>query len=305
MVSLCASVRYILLFSLLTLVLCALSARADDTAAGQKDGDVEEDEAARAAAEEAAAAAVEEEAEEEEDEEGDALDEDADSARYDPESPIHPLSNLPPANKDIHVGHAFQSGMLVDNKTSQGLLTLGEPVKTVIGFSNDAKTPIHVWGVIGSLNHHTHFPTFVQNFSYSVVNYTVPSGKEVSFPYTFTPNAHLDVRPFQLAITVFYEAQGSSGAAIRGHSTTFFNSTMLTQPGSQTMSNATFMLFFVTVVAAVVGAVYLFRNMEDEKKKDVVETGTADTSKNEWLEEHHNMMKTGGGRGKAKGETKH
>lgn len=263
--------------------------------------DSAEDEAARAAAEEdAAAAAVEEDAEEEEDEDGgDALDEDADAARYDPESPRHPLSVLPPSNDDAHVGHAFKSGMSTNPKTSSALLTLGDSVKTVIAFSNQAKTPILVWGAIGSLNNPDNFRIHVQNFTYGLVNRTVEPGHELSFSYSFTPNAHLDVRPFQLAITLFYETQSSMGAALRGHSTTFYNATVETQPGSQTMSNTTFLLFFVTLVAAAGGAAYIFKNMEGEKN-ETVETGTEDNSKNEWLEEHHNLIKTGGGRGKGK-----
>lgn len=261
--------------------------------------DENDDIAAEIAAEEAAAAAVEEAAEDEEDDDADALDEDADSARYDPEI-RHPLSELPSSAPDVYVGHKFIHGLSVDAKTSKDLVTLGETVKTIVAFSNQGRTTYHVWGVMGSLNRDTKFSVHEQNFTYNLVNKSVSTGEELSFSYEFTPNARLDIRPFQLALTMFYEARSSSGNAIRGHSSTFFNSTVLTQPGSQTMSNGVFMLFFFFTVAAAIGAWYVWKNMALTQQKDTVEIGTTDNSKNEWLEEHHNMMTTGGGRAKRK-----
>lgn len=257
-----------------------------------------DDIAAEIAAEEAAAAAVEEAAEDEEDDDADALDEDADSARYDP-TRRHPLSDLPPSSDDVQVGHTFITGISPDNKTSEDTVILGQPIKTVVAFANEGRTALHVWGVMGSLNHHNKFSVYVQNFSYFDVNKTVAPNSELSFTYEFTPNAHLDVRRFQLAITMFYEAQSSSGNAIRGHSSTFFNSTVLTQPGSDTMSNSLFLLFFFVAIAMAVAAWYVWRNLElSAQKSEALETSTIDSSKNEWLEDHHNLTRTGGGRAK-------
>lgn len=243
------------------------------------------------AAEEAAAAAVGEAAEEEEDDDADALDEDADSARID--SDRHPLSDMPPPAQDVLVAHAFTQGL-----GSSSLVTLGEKCKALIAFANAGRGRYHVWGVMGSLNIVKNFDVHVQNFTYGVVNKTVNSGSELSFSYEFTPNERLDITPFQLALSVFYEARGSSGNAIRGHSTTFYNATVNTKPGPQSMSNSVFMFLFFTLLAAAGGAYYVFR--ATEAKKDGVEMGTASTSKNEWLEEHHNMSRTGGGRTKSK-----
>lgn len=256
-----------------------------------------DDIAAEIAAEEAAAAAVEEAAEGEEDDDADALDEDADSARYDPER-RHPLSEMPPSATDVQIGHAFLSGMSVDKKTFKDLVTLGDPVETVVAFSNQGRTPYHVWGVIGSLNRDTKFSVYVQNFSYTVVNKTINSGEELSFKYEFTPNERLDIRPFQLAITTFYEARSSNGNSIRGHSSTFYNSTVLTQPSPNTMSNGVFLLFCLFGITGAVGMWYVWKKVQAVQQKEVVEMGTTDPSKNEWLEDHHNMISTGGGRAK-------
>lgn len=243
------------------------------------------------AAEEAAAAAVGEAAEEEEDDDADALDEEADSARID--SDRHPLSDMPPSADDVLVAHTFTEGL-----GSASLVTLGEKCKALIAFANSGRGRYHVWGVTGSLNMVKNFDIHVQNFTYGVINKTVTSGNELSFSYEFTPNERLDTTPFQLALSVFYEARGSSDNAIRGHSTTFYNSTVTTEPGPQSMSNGVFMFLFVALLAAAGGAFYVFR--ATEAKKEAVEMGTASTSKNEWLEEHHNMSRTGGGRSKSK-----
>lgn len=168
------------------------------------------------AAEEATSAAVGEVAEEEEDDDADALDEDADSARFD--SDRHPLSDMPPPAHDVLIAHTFAKGF--DDTTA---LTLGETCKTLVGFANDGWGQYHVWSVMGSLNTQKKFDIHVQNFTYGVVNKTVVSNSELTFSFDFTPNEHLDIRPFQLDLYVFYKARDAGRNAIRGNSTTFFN----------------------------------------------------------------------------------
>lgn len=241
------------------------------------------------AAEEAAAAAVGEAAEEEDDEEADALDEDADAARLNPDK--HPLTDIPPPSDDVLIAHTFTDGF-----ETPETLTLGEKVQALIAFANEGRGKYHVWGVTGSLNMEKQFRIHVQNFSYTTVNQSVAPGTELSFAYEFVPNERLDIRPFQLALTVFYEMQSSGGNAIRGHATTFYNQTVATEPSKGSMSNGMFMALFTAFLAAIVGAVILWKNTE--QKKETVEVGNVQTSKNEWLEDHHNMMKSGGGRKK-------
>lgn len=264
-------------------------ARADGTTAADELSEAD------LAAEEAAAAAVGEAAEEEEDDDADALDEEADSARFD--SDRHPLSDMPPPSTDVMVAHAFTKCL---NATES--LILGDTCKTLVAFANSGRGKYHVWGVMGSLNMNHKFAIHVQNFTYGVVNKTVPSGGELSFSYEFTPNERLDIRSFQLALSVFYEARGTSGNAIRGHSTTFYNATVTTEPGPQSMSNGVFMAIFVAAIGAAIGAAFVFRTTE--AKKEAVEMGTVESSKNEWLEEHQAMARTGGGRARSRGNTK-
>lgn len=196
------------------------------------------------------------------------------------------------------VGHTFVTGINSSEEASETTVVAGDPIKTIVAFSNEGRLRYHVWGVIASLNNDKMFDIYVQNFSYAIVNKTVEAGDELSFSYEFTPNARLDIRPFSLAITMFYEAQSSIGNAIRGHSTTFYNSTVVTAPGTQSMSNNMFLLCFFVGVAAAVGAWFVWKNLETATSKETVEMGTSDGSKNEWLEEHHNMTRTGGGRAK-------
>lgn len=266
-------------------------------------GDDTESERIAREIEEEAAAAVGEAAEEEEDDDADALDEDADIARYDPER-RHPLSDLPPPSSDVSVGHAFLTKFSeTKSKASDIVVTLGETIKTVIAFANHGRGSYHVWGVMGSLNMNDNFKIHVQNFTYAMINKTVEPQEELSFSYAFTPHERLDIRPFQLALTAFYEAQGSTGNAIRGYSTTFFNATVATEPGLQTMSNGLFMLIVVVLIGAAIGGFFAFKKMEAVKTAKT-EMGTEDSSKNEWLEEHEAMVKTGGGRARSRAAAK-
>lgn len=269
-------------------------------------------------AEEEAALAVGEDAEEEEDDDADALDEDADSARYDPER-RHPLSDLPPPATDINIGYQFISGMsstTVKTKKeteTKPLITLGEPIKTILAFSNNGKSSYHIWGIMGSLNRDTKFDVHVQNFTYHVINKTIDADEELSFSYTFEPNARLDIRPFQLAVTTFYEARSSSsGNAIKGYSSTFYNETVITQPGNQTMSNGLFIGYFVVFIVGCGAAWYIWKNYDDqqqekhthERQKDSTgENGNA-SDRNEWLEDHLGLANAGGGRAKRRTTTK-
>jgi hypothetical protein len=225
------------------------------------------------------------------------MDEDADAARFDPKDPdANPLSNMPPPAKDVSIGHAFSVG-LVDGVS----LTLGQKTRALVAFANSGRVAYHVWGVMGSLNMPNEFSSHVQNFSYSGVNHTVPSGGELSFDYTFEPNERLDTRDFILALSVFYEAQGASGNVIRAHSSTFFNQTIATVAGPQDVSNFAFMAVLLLVVGAISAGVFFSGVLAPEAKRSTIDLGaaTATTSDGEeWLEEHKNMMQ-GGGRAKS------
>lgn len=287
-----ATFKRALVLLLLFAIVCAASA--DDGSAAAADGLSTEKSAEDLAAEEAAALFVEQQAEEEDDEDGgDAMDEDADSAR--PHADRHPLANLPAASGDVTVGHAFVSGGLASGGDT---LTLGEEVCVMIGLANGARTRMHVWGVTGSLNDVSRSNVHVQNLTYTLINATASANSELSMQYSFTPNDRLDTRPFQLALTVLYEAQTADGNALRGYSTTFYNSTVATRAGPQTVSNTAFLglaTLFVTLCAGAVA--YLFApSAEGGETKGASATGAAESTTSAWLEEHHNTMTRGGGR---------
>jgi hypothetical protein len=244
--------------------------------------------------EDAAAAVVGDAADAENEDDADAMDEDADASRFDLNDPDrHPLTNMPPAARNVEVGHAFAAGSLTD-KT----LTLGKKARVIVGMANHARTMFHVWGVMGSLNMPRKFDVYVQNFTYGIVNQSVPAGGELSFDYTFEPNERLDTRDFTLALSVFYEARNVRGNVIRGHSTTFFNSTVSTQAGPQAVSNMTFVVFLVAALVAAGGGVYYASTLSESTKRTNVEMGTA-AVETDWLEDHDKMLR-GGSRPKAK-----
>jgi Translocon-associated protein (TRAP), alpha subunit len=245
--------------------------------------------------EDAAAAVVGDAAEAEEDDDADAMDEEADASRFDPNDPDHhPLSNMPPPSSDVDIGQAFADG-LKDGKK----LVLGKTSRVIIGFANNARVSYHVWGVMGSLNMPHNFDIHVQNFTYAVINQTVASGGELSFDYSFEPNERLDTRDFTLALSVFYEAQSTKGNVIRAHSTTFYNETIVTEAGPQVVNNAAFVAILIVILAAAGGGLYYMKTVSDHTKRSATEMGTTSSSATEWLEDHNSML-TGGGRTKSK-----
>lgn len=288
--------KYGILF-LFAIILFATFAKADETVVDDAVTREEQLSEADRAAEEEAMRGVTEQAEIEEDEEGgDAMDEDADSARPHPDR--HPLTDLPEAARDVTVGHKFISGGLKD---SGNVITLGEKIDVLVALANGGRSKYHVWGIMGSLNMAGRFSMFVQNFSYTEVNASVTSGEELSMAYSFTPNERLDTRDFQLAISVFYEAQNSEGNALRGHSTTFFNSTVGTVPGPQAVSNTAFLILSALfLVVSGAGIAFLLKPAaESEKKQTSSRSGSeVSGSENDWLEEHMTTMQSGGGRSK-------
>lgn len=309
----------------------AHAAEAGEEADGQQVPVTNDDAAAEAAAEAAADAAADEalgQIDDEDDGDAGALDEDADLARYDPEM-RHPLSVMPPSSSDVRIGYSFISGLSSSPAPSSGdasddvspLITLGTEVKLILSIANEGKNLFNVWGIMGSLNRADKFAVHIQNFSYSLINHTMPPGGELSSTYRFTPNERHDVRPFQLAITIFYEARSSiSGNAIAGHSTTFYNATVATKPGPQIVSNTLFMFFFALFVAAVAAAVFIYKKsieQQENQKDNSSSTSTRDTSsiqkdssnptdpsKNEWLEGALGINKPGSGKAKRKSKDK-
>jgi hypothetical protein len=245
--------------------------------------------------EDAAAAVVGDAAEAEEDDDADAMDEEADASRFDPNDPDHhPLSNMPPPSRDVDIGQAFADGLKEGRK-----LVLGKKARVTVGFANNARVSYHIWGIMGSLNMPHNFDIHVQNFTYAVVNQTVPPGGEISFDYSFEPNERLDTRDFTLALSAFYEAQSTKGNVIRAHSTTFFNETIIAEAGPQAVNNVAFLAILLVTVAAAVGGIFYVKTLSDHTKRSVPEMGTTSSSATEWLEDHNSML-TGGGRTKSK-----
>lgn len=229
------------------------------------------------------------------------MDEDADTARPHPDR--HPLSLLPAAARDVTIGHAFTSGGV---SVESAPVTLGEEVNVLIAFANGARTRMHVWGICGSLNDANRPNVHVQNFTYTHINTTVSANSELSMSYSFTPNERLDTRPFRLALTVFYEAQSADGSALRGHSTTFYDTVINTKAGPQSVSNTAFLLLAALFLAACAAGVafLLAPTAEPDKKTGAPAAAAAESTSSDWLEEHRNTMQRGGGRAASSKVTK-
>lgn len=185
------------------------------------------------------------------------------------------------------------------------VVPLGKTIQTYVGLSNRDARAYRVTGVAGSLNRVEGFRTYVQNLTATPFNRTVEPGSEASFSYAFSLNDRLDVRPYRLALTVFYQrasmATGSASASAR-HSATFYNATISAVDNSSVVDSRTFAIGAVVLLGGIAAAVAAIRGSDSDgdahaaagtSAKTPVEMGTAsgDTGddEDEWLSEHRVM----------------
>lgn len=186
------------------------------------------------------------------------------------------------------------------------VVALGKTIQTYVGLSNRDARAYRVTGIAGSLNRVEGFRTYVQNLTVTSFNRTVEPGSEASLSYSFSLNDRLDVRPYRLALTVFYQrasvAAGSAPASAR-YSATFYNATISAVDNSSVVDSRTFAIGAVVVLGGIAAAVAAIRGSVSDgdtgagrakgSSKSGVEMGTAsgDTGddEDEWLSEHRVM----------------
>jgi len=265
--------------------LCAALACAAEDAAGANDFDID-DEAAAAAAEEIAAEAAAEEI---------------------PDQPPHILTNLPPADPDVFVDSVFRP---FTSLSAVPQLVADKPVETLVGFANGAEANYVVWGVVGSLNAHTSFSTYVQNFTFANINATVKAGQEMSILYKFVPGKHLPSKDYTLAMHVFYDLTPEDHPDRKyslGHSHTFINATVSLLETEGVIDNRPFYFFTLLFIGGIAGAIFgyapLMKQMRKRSRSAApraggaapIETGTGTTGQletNEWLAEHNRILRS-------------
>lgn len=185
-------------------------------------------------------------------------------------------------------------------------MELGKDVEAFVALSNRDTRAYRVTAIAGSLNRAEAFRTYVQNFTVAPFNRTVEPGKELSLRYTFALNDRLDVRPYRLALTIFYQraavAAGNAPASAR-HSVTFYNATVSSIDTSSVVDSRTFAIGAVVVLGGIAAAVAAIRGSDSDgdagsgggkgsSSKPAVEMGTAsgDTAdEDDWLTEHKVM----------------
>uniref|UniRef100_A0A7S0BJP7 Signal sequence receptor subunit alpha n=1 Tax=Rhodosorus marinus TaxID=101924 RepID=A0A7S0BJP7_9RHOD len=210
---------------------------------------------------------------------------------YDEFAQRYPLHDIPPPLSGISVYSTLGN----ENKNA---LTLGKETKSQMTFVNGLDEGIHVWGVMGSLNQHNLYSSFVQNFSYSLVNATIPPKSEFSVIYKFRPFLRLEPKQYQMALTVFYEKKKAiSAPLVASYGNTYFNQTVELTTGDGTMDNQTLLLIVIGIVVLALGAFGAHKGYEIYTKRSSrvrMETGTRQNVEAEWVEEHEKMLNKGG-----------
>ncbi|KAJ8905416.1 hypothetical protein NDN08_001923 [Rhodosorus marinus] len=210
---------------------------------------------------------------------------------YDEFAQRYPLNDIPPPLSGISVYSTL-------GNENNNALTLGKETESQMTFVNGLDEGIHVWGVMGSLNQHDLYSSFVQNFSYSLVNATIPAKSEFSVIYKFRPFLRLEPKQYQMALTVFYEKKKAiSAPLVASYGSTYFNQTVELTTGEGTMDNQTFLLIVIGIVVLALGAFGAYKGYEIYSKRSGrarMETGTRQNVESQWVEEHEKMLNTGG-----------
>lgn len=149
----------------------------------------------------------------------------------------------------------------------------GEPVQSLIGFSNDADEPFNVTLIGGSLRSIYDNEYYVQNFSSISPGVVVPTSTDVSFSFYYMPQ-DLEAVDFQLDIWVQYN--DSFGKTYRN---TVYNQTVSLEAASAEFDTMTALSFLATVFGLFITTKFLAPESAVAKlgQSSRVERGTNDT----------------------------
>eukprot|EP00170_Pyropia_yezoensis_P002054 contig_8754_g2058 len=156
---------------------------------------------------------------------------------------------------------------VMPGRQDDDVVSLGKTIQTYVGLSNRDARAYRVTGVAGSLNRVEGFRLYVQNLTVTPFNRTVEPGSEASFSYAFSLNDRLDVRPYRLALTIFYQrasmAARNAPASAR-HSATFYNATISAVDNSSVVDSRTFAIGAVVVLGGIAAAVAAIRGSDSD-----------------------------------------
>lgn len=188
----------------------------------------------------------------------------------------HYLTDLPPALESV------ESYYVIPHYPSM-IFPAGEEIEVLLAFQNkDEEKSLNVSMIGASLNVPQEFSYYVQNYTAFEYGSLVEPNEQISLLYSFTPDAALEQRDFQIAVTVFY-----SDAEDIKYSTTFLNHTIEIGNPIGGLDSRTFFTYllgfgFVLLVVLVVYRTMSAPNTTKYSKRSNFAAASEESVDNEW-----------------------
>jgi len=150
-----------------------------------------------------------------------------------------------------------------DAATGARAFTAGKKVELLAGVHNGCAITLSIHALMGSLNSPTDFALHVQNFSLFIPPGSavrVPPNSEVTIPYDFVPDKHLQPRDFQVAVSVFYVEEDSMNSR---YATTFYNETIEVAEALLVIDGETLSVYFMLSALCVALVLLGFQGLKN------------------------------------------
>ena len=156
---------------------------------------------------------------------------------------------------------------------------------------NSSPTSFNFTGIIGSLNQHSNYALYVQNYTYTPYNIIIKPKEEMTLRYEADISKELIAQKYTLSYILFYHPSDTSATTQVVHSTTFYNKTveLYDVENEEYEINNTLSvlggLFSIFAIVAVTIYVCIPELFEKAVKKTTVNEGTSKLKKssNGWV----------------------
>lgn len=153
---------------------------------------------------------------------------------------------MPAPHGAVQIDHVFTSLSHPDK------IVAGEDVTVVLNVRNAHSSPINLTYVTGMLASSQSFAVNIANFSVGTFSGPVQAGTDRGFEYKFATPERMPSRPFQVALTAFYDVDDGVPAKF---ATTFFNQTVqLMEPDKAVDTEALGLLLTFGAMLVAAGA---------------------------------------------------
>lgn len=157
------------------------------------------------------------------------------------------LSNIPPPAEGVEAQFWFPEHTSLQ-------FPAGDTIEAVVGLHSGGSDSYNITAIFGSLNNPTQFSQHFFNFTPQGYQRTLRAGEEVSLSYSLYVPYNLPAREFQVALTVFYAAEGGANY----YANTFFNRTIDIVETPKWVDTELLFLWLLLLAAVSVGGYFAY-----------------------------------------------